>query len=348
MRRKIYLIFIVLLAIIIFYILKQPLNQINKYYDKNSLNINIDDKWSLNDISIEKAWEITKGSSDVVVAILDSGINLDSYEFNGRIVKPYNIELNNEDITDNNGHGTHISGIIGAEENGRGITGIAPNISIMPIKISDNGLDVDNIVSGIEYACKNGASIVNLSASIKPKIKNRYDIDWRKLEIIDKYEEMYNDTKLRDVIKKNKEVLFVFSSGNEYRSAANYPARYEEENIISVAATDMNHRLWKEGNIIYNYGSNYNKQQVDVAAPGVNIPSTSIKSIEYRTGTSMATAYVTGVAALLKSEYPQASAIEIKKAIIESSTTYKNLENKVLSGGVINAYKSLMALKNKV
>lgn len=299
--------------------------------------------WQLEKINIEDAWKITKGSEKVTVAVVDSGINLDSFEFEDRLVSKYNIENNNDDVNDSNGHGSHIAGIIGAADNGRGITGVAPNVNIMPVKINTYKLNIENIATGLEYACNNGADIINCSISMTPKTKNRYTFDFKNFKIIDKYEELYKESKIKEIIKDNPNKLFVFSAGNDKNSKANYPARYNLDNVISVAATDQNDKLWREKGFSKS-GSNYGKEDVDIAAPGVDVLSTWSSGLEYQTGTSMSAAYVSGVCALLKSKYPEASAIDIKNAIIESARKIKSLENKVLSGGVLDANESLKAL----
>lgn len=299
--------------------------------------------WQLEKINIDDAWKITKGSKDVTVAVVDSGINLNSFEFQDRLVNEYNIEKNNDEVQDNYGHGSHISGIIGAADNGRGITGVAPNINIMPVKINTYNLNIENIATGLEYACNNGADIINCSISITSKIKNRYIFDFKNFKIIDKYEELYKESKIKEIIKDNPDKIFVFSAGNDKSSNANYPARYNLDNVISVAATDRNDKLWKEKGFLKS-GSNYGKEDVDIAAPGVDVLSTWSSGLEYQSGTSMSAAYVSGVCALLKSKYPEASSIDIKNSIIDSARKVKSLENKVLSGGVLDANESLKAL----
>lgn len=305
-----------------------------------NLSISANTNSGLSSINIEDAWEITKGSKDVTVAIIDSGIDLENHEFNSKIVYPYNVVEKNQNVQDTNGHGTHVSGIIAASDDGIGITGVAPNISIMPIKAFDKLGDLDNFIEAIQYACDNGADIVNCSIAIEPPNKNRYSFDFKNFKLIDNYYENYKNSEIKKIIENNPHVLFIFPAGNGYKSNAFFPARYDLNNIISVAAVDSHAKLWKYGLFIKN-GSNYNSKNVDIGAPGVDILSTGLKGAEYKTGTSMATAYVSGICALLKSKYPTLSSIDIKNALLNSSQYCKSLKNKVLTNGIVDAGNAL-------
>lgn len=308
------------------------------------LNIRVHANTNSNDnlykINIENAWKITKGSKDVTVAIIDSGIDLENPEFNNKIIHPYNAIEKNKNVQDINGHGTHVSGIIAASDDGIGITGVAPNINIMPIKAFDKLGDLDNFVEALKYACDNGADIINCSISIEPPNKNRYFFDFKNFKLIDNYYEDYKNSEIKKVISNNPHILFVFPAGNGYKSDAFFPARYNLDNIISVAATDNKGKLWKYG-LLKKNGSNYNNKNVDIGAPGVDILSTGLNGTEYKTGTSMATAYVSGVCALLKSAYPNLTSINIKNALLDSSHYSKYLKNKILTSGIIDAENAL-------
>ncbi|MEZ4750553.1 MAG: S8 family serine peptidase [Bdellovibrionota bacterium] len=182
------------------------------------------------------------------------------------------------------GHGTHIAGIIAsAAANGAGVSGVCPNVSIMALKYYDNSVlgynNLQNTVKAIEYAIRNGAQIINYSGG---------GSDPAPIEAM--------------AVKKagEKGILFVAASGNDGRNndwMPYYPASYELDNIISVASVDQANKLLSS--------SNYGKKTVDMAAPGLGILST-LPSSRFGTmsGTSQATAFVTGAAALLASQQP--------------------------------------------
>jgi subtilisin family serine protease len=144
---------------------------------------------------------------------------------------------------------------------------------------------------------------------------------------------------------ERKGILIVAAAGNErsnidIRKNAYYPASYGLDNIITVGAINQN------ANIISS--SNWGKNSVDIAAPGFRIKSTvPFSAAGHMTGTSQATAFVTGVAALIKSNYPELSSDQIKNIILASSVKQSNLTGKILGGGRLDAYKAL-ALGKKV
>lgn len=304
-------------------------------------------EWSLDEINLIDANNITRGSQDVIVAIIDSGIDTDNHEFRDKIVKEYNIIEKNKNVDDNNGHGTSIASIIAANDDGIGVEGVAPNIKIMPVKIFDTVAEMKNLVAGLQYAVDNGVDIVNCSTIIEPPKKGRYTFDFKNFRIIDNYYETYKNNEIRKIIRDNPDVLFIFPSGNIMESNALFPARYKEDNIISVGASDEKRNIWK-GNLFNRIGSNYNNENVDLLAPGVNIQTIGLNGLEKNTGTSMSAAYVSGVAALIKSEYKELSPIDIKNAILKSVNKNKKLEKKVLSSGILDAYKALREAKKLI
>lgn len=244
-------------------------------------------------------------------------------------------------------HGTHVSGIIAADrKNDKGILGIADNVSLMQIRAVPNGDEHDkDIALAIRYAVDNGAEIINMSfgKQISPELK------W--VEDALKYAE-----------KKN--VLIIHAAGNDARNidgTPNYPTQFYGRknqktfnNIITVGANGA-----RMENFIP-YFSNFGKQSVDVFAPGVSVYSTmpGISNYAAMSGTSMASPVVAGIAALLKSYFPQLKATDIKK-IIESSVTkidfpVTNPETKQTTtlsqlsktGGIVNAYNAVLKALN--
>ena len=133
---------------------KQAYTPKDKYY-KN--------QWYLPKINAPKAWDKTKGSSSVIVAVIDNGMQTDHPDLKGKITKPKNIVRNNTKITPAD-HGTHVAGIIAATQNTSGISGVAPKVKIMPVEVFNGEYaDAYSIAQGIIYAANNGAKVLNLS-----------------------------------------------------------------------------------------------------------------------------------------------------------------------------------------
>ena len=314
----------------------------NYAYAANSIpdDTYYDYQWGLSQINASSAWNITTGSRNVIIAVVDSGIDLTHADLKANIwinpreiagngidddhngyiddVYGWNFIKNNSNVTDDDGHGTHVAGIIAGEgSNSKGITGIMWSATIMPLKFLDskgNGY-VDDAVSAIRYATKMGASIISCS--------------WGGSE--------YSQA-LKDVIDTSF-ALVVCAAGNGDSGTNDdvspvYPACFTSKNIISVAATDENDELASF--------SDYGLNSVDVAAPGTSIFSTLPGShYGYMQGTSMAVPYVTGLAGLIKSLRPDLTALQIKYTILNNVDHISSLAGKVLTGGRINALKAL-------
>ena len=239
-------------------------------------------------------------------------------------------------------HGTHVSGIIGAVRgNNVGTDGIAPSVRIMAVRAVPDGDERDkDIANAIRYAVDNGAQVINMS-----------------------FGKAYSPQKavVDDAVRyaDAKGVLMVHAAGNEGEDAAKhasfptplYLSGGRAQNWIEVGASS-----WKRGDSLAASFTNYGQNQVDVFAPGVDIYSTVPKGYEKDSGTSMASPVVAGLAALILSYYPQLSASDVKRIILQSAAKYPNLmvirpgsENgdkvdfSTLSqtGGVVNAYTAL-------
>lgn len=296
------------------------------------------------DIDAEDAWDISTGHGDVVVAVIDSGIDLDHEDLAGNLwTNPGEIPGNNidddengyvddvhgwdfstndndpsDDVTSCGGHGTHTAGTIGAVgDNGTGITGINWNVKLMPLKTSKSilfglycGLEDADIIEAIEYATANGAQVSN----------NSYGGGGYSQAVADAIQAASH--------------LFVAAAGNEDSdndAVPSYPANYNLDRIISVAATDHDDALASF--------SNYGVNTVDLAAPGVSILST-LPGDNYGaySGTSMASPHVAGVAALMLSADPALTHNEIKWRILQS-TDYIDIPT--ATGGRLNASNAL-------
>ena len=313
------------------------------------------EQWALNnlgqdggkkraDLDAINAWATTKGSDEVVVAVLDSGVDYTHVDLVGNMwVRPKNVpaytddelgtfnDLNgyngtdkDTDPMDDNGHGTHCAGIIGAEgDNGEGITGINQKIKIMPLKFLGRGGfgSTNDAIEAINYAIdrkKNGVNVRIISASWGSTARSQA---------------------LEDTIRAAGDagILFVAAAGNDGSNNDNrphYPSNYDLPNVISVAALDRNDQLASF--------SNFGVKTVHVAAPGKDILSTWLGG-NYReaSGTSMATPYVSGVGALIIASDPGISMKNLRARILGSSDDIDSLKGKVESGGRVCAANSL-------
>ncbi|MBN1166512.1 MAG: S8 family serine peptidase [Methanospirillaceae archaeon] len=302
-----------------------------------------DQLWGMQAVSAPQAWDMTTGSQDVIVAVVDTGVDythpdlaanmwVNSGEIpdngidddnNGFVDDYYGWDFNNEDPDpmDENGHGTHCAGTIGAVgNNGIGVAGYNWQVRIMAAPFLGSGGSgyTFDAAQAILYATKMGARVMNHS--------------WGG----GSYSKV-----LHDALAASPAVMSIAASNENYNLdlIPVYPASYDCENIIVTAAIDSNGDLA--------YFSNYGKNSVDVAAPGVAILSTVLKGgYEYYKGTSMAAPQVSGLAALLSAADPDASALDIIRTIKTSVTPSGQLADKVATGGVINAYESVKAVWN--
>jgi len=290
-------------------------------------------------INAVDAWKIQEGSHNVIVAVIDTGIDPNHADLEKNIwndpstrnkkVFGWNYVSNQANPADDHGHGTHVAGIIGAIANPTaGVSGVAHKVSIMSVKyysdVNPGAVNLRNTVKAINYAIEHGARIINYSGG-GPEFSEEEYLAIKKAEAAG--------------------ILFVSAAGNEHQDTDQvenyyYPSAYRLSNIISVAATDINNRLLKS--------SNWGKSKVDVAAPGENIYSTLPGGkYGYMSGTSQATAFVTGVAALLLAQDPSLTPARLKEIIKDSADRLPELKSKVATGGRVNAYSALLALKNK-
>jgi subtilisin family serine protease len=304
----------------------------------------ITEQWALTDVSAPKAWASTKGSKDIVVAVLDSGVEYTHADLANNIwtrpadMKPYqdqdlgtiddihgyNAVTNDGDPLDENGHGTNCAGIIGAEcRNALGLCGVNWNIKIMSLKIFNAGGfgHLADAVEALNYA------IARKQAGVNLRVINS---SWGLSE---------HSRALENMISKAYEagILFVAASGNtsaNIDATPRYPASYGLRNIISVAATDKSGALAQF--------SNFGTMSVSVAAPGKEILTTALgNDYQERSGTSMAAAMVAGVAALSLSDHPDLSVDQLRSLLLRSVDKLPDLQGKVVTAGRINAAKAV-------
>ena len=296
------------------------------------------------DLDALNAWANTKGSEEVVVAVLDTGVDYKHGDLMGNMwVRPADLprysddelgefnDLNGFDGTDglsdpmdDNGHGTHCAGIIGAEgDNGIGVSGINQKVQIMPLKfLGRNGSgSTEDAIAAINYAIerkKDGVNLRIISASWGSTARSQA---------------------LEDAIKAAGDagILFVAAAGNDGTNndaRPHFPSNFDLPNVISVAALDRNNKLASF--------SNFGAKTVHIAAPGKEIVSTWIGD-NYReaSGTSMATPYVSGVAALIIASDPSISMKDLRKRLLDSVDKQETLKGKVASGGSLCAANAL-------
>ncbi|MEK7636891.1 MAG: S8 family serine peptidase, partial [Patescibacteria group bacterium] len=204
------------------------------------------------DIDAPEAWDLSTGSTAVVVAVLDTGIAINHPDLAGNLVAGYDFVNSDSTPEDLNDHGTHVAGTISAiGNNATGVVGVNWNVKIMPLRVlgADGSGSTANIATAVTYAAQNGAHIINMSLGGTGYSQTFYDAI---------------------AGARTLGVLVVVAAGNSTNNNDGgthfYPSDYDLDNIISVAATDQNDALASF--------SNYGTTSVDVAAPGVNIYST--------------------------------------------------------------------------
>ena len=295
------------------------------------------------DVDAQEAWDTTTGAPGTVVAVIDEGVDINHPDLKGNIwvntdevpgngldddrngyvddVNGYDFAHDDAgvyDAADGDDHGTHVAGTIAAEgNNGTGVTGVNWRASIMVCKfMGANGGYTSDAVEAINYAVNNGAKISNnswggggSSLTLQQAI-SRADSAGHLL------------------------VAAAGNSGSNNDTTPSYPASYNNPNIISVAATSDRDALASF--------SNFGATTVDLAAPGVSILST-LPGNRYGSynGTSMATPHVTGVAALIKSNWPILDDAQIKGKILQSVDKKASLQGTSVTGGRLNAVGAL-------
>jgi subtilisin family serine protease len=304
------------------------------------------DQWNMNnsndaDIDGPEAWATQTGSSDVLVAIIDTGIDYDHEDLKDQMwrnpgesgggkenngidddangykddYRGWNFVFDSNDPYDNNQHGTHCAGIVGAVgNNGKGIAGVNWRVKMMALKFlgQDGSGTTEDAAEAIIYATKMGAKVLSNS--------------WGGGE---------NSRTLQDAIQyaHDNGVLFIAAAGNESSNTdriANYPSNYGVPNVVSVASSDRNDAL--------SSFSNYGRYTVDLAAPGSSILSAQpLGRYQLLSGTSMATPHVAGVAALIWAQYPSLTMNQVLVRLLGSTDRKNAFVGRMATGGRLNA-----------
>jgi subtilisin family serine protease len=328
-------------------------------------------QWSLNntgqdggiagaDIKAPQAWDIQTGSASITVAVLDTGVNYSHPDLQANIwtnpfddcggltddgdiynndCRGWNFVAGTNDPNDDNGHGTHVAGIIGAVgNNSAGISGVAWSVRILPVKVFPSGGVFGQsfqIAQGMDYAVVKGAKIINYSAG-------------------DTIESQGITTAIGDA--RDHGVLLVSAAGSFLGGGHDenvthfYPCNSDVDNIICVTSTNQS----DQRDFLADWGST----TVDLGAPGEHILSTAINinfcKDEYSggyarcNGTSMATPHVSGVAALMLSQYPTLTYAKIKSAILGSVDIVDSLKQITVSGGRLNAFRAVQSANDTI
>ncbi|MBT2571323.1 S8 family serine peptidase [Planococcus sp. ISL-110] len=261
-------------------------------------------------IETERAWDKTMGSSDVVVAVLDQGFDINHQDLANQIVSPYFTSDTGFSVDD---HGTHVAGIIGSSINNYAFgAGVAPKTSIMPIDVfEDDSAYTSDVIEGIYQAVWAGADIINMSLG-------SYS-----------YNSQYNNA-IQYAYQSG--LVIVASAGNDSSSQTRYPASYD--NVISVGSTDT----YDGSSYFSNWGTD-----IDIVAPGSSIYSTlPYNRMGGMSGTSMASPVVAGVAALLLASEPNLTNDQVVDRLLSTAKDLGNYGKDYIYGnGLVNAKEAL-------
>ena len=277
-------------------------------------------QWNMSRIEAPAAWALSTGQPGVIVAVLDTGVDTGHPDLSASLLAGYDFVNDDSDPDDDHGHGTHVMGIVAAKlNNGLGVAGLAPGVSILPLKVlnEEGAGDHFHVSQGMLYAIANGASVINLSfagphsETLQGGVRSAYAAG----------------------------ALLVAATGNNGTNSVSYPARYAE--VLAVAATDYNDR-WPSYS---NWGP-----EVDLAAPGGTsgnqVWSTWPGGYAWNYGTSMAVPHVSGAAALIRSVAPALTGDEVANILRQTADqvgqfAYTGGRNDRLGYGRLNAHRAL-------
>jgi subtilisin family serine protease len=271
-----------------------------------------DHQWGLRRIGLPLAWDLTTGSSSVAVAVLDTGVNAAHPDLKGAVLPGRDIVNNDDNPTDDQGHGTSVAGIIAARTNNfTGQAGVCWSCSILPVKVLDasGSGDTSLIAAGIIYAADQGAEVINLSLG--------------GVGTTDTLEEAV-------AYARSQGAVVVAAAGNEGSTEPFYPAA--SPGVLSVAASDESDKLYSWSN---------RGGWVKLAAPGCDVATTLGGAYEFFCGTSAATPVVSGLVALARSAKPDAPGVDVESAVEDAAAA---VPTQGVAVGRVDAPKTLAAL----
>ena len=281
------------------------------------------DQYALNKVQAQKAWDITQGGQDVVIGIIDTGVDLDHPDLKAKLLEGYNAIAPGTPPKDDAKHGTHVAGIAAAiGNNSVGISGMAPKCKILPIKVLGNGTgSIATIADGLVWAANHGADVVNMSLGTYT-------------------EEQTLGEAVKYALSKN--VVCVATMGNDNMEKRRFPAGFP--GMIAVGSTDENDKK----STFSNFGS-----WITVSSPGTGILSTlptymSPNGYGKLSGTSMAAPLVTGLTALIRSQSKNLSPENTAKILKSSADDLgdSGFDN-IYGAGRVNAFKAVSLAKKQ-
>jgi subtilisin family serine protease len=313
-------------------------------------------QWALNnpngvDIDAPEAWSLNTGSPSVIVAVIGTtGVDMTNPDLADKLwtnptpnsdarypnaLHGWDFDANSPAITDTNGHDTNVAGIIAAQAaNGQGIAGVSWGSPLMVLKAGT----LNGEAAAVDFAVAHGAKVINMS------------VGWGESPLFFQVDPLYQAIQRA----MSSGVVVVAAAGNAgvtgstsspgqdlgvltSQSYTVAPASYRLPNMISVAAVDSS------GNL--SGFSNYGATTVDLAAPGENIETTGLGDgyISWAAGTSFAAPYVSGVVALVMSQHPEFTPQQVVQRVVSTTKPLPGLAGKTISGGMVNAYNSLLA-----
>jgi len=279
-----------------------------------------DQQWGLEAVDAPRAWGLSRGSSSVVIAVVDSGIDLDHPDLATKVRTDIDWDfVNGDDVADDDhGHGTHVAGITAAAtDNGVGVAGMGWEATLLPLKVLDSAGygSGDALADAIVYAADNGASVINMSlggdAPCPQAIQDAVDYAYQRGVVL---------------------VAAAGNHGGDVPNAELFPANCTH--VLGVAAINSDGSIASYSN----YGGH-----VSVAAPGTSIYSTWMGGgYGYMSGTSMATPHVSGLAALVRAYYPTYTPDQVASAILDNAEDIGPAGRDPYAGcGLIDAYAAL-------
>ena len=285
----------------------------------------INPKYKKSSINLKGSWEKFQKKKDITVAVVDTGIQFNHpflksnvTAINGKVSalnfgKDFSKKIASNTPTDSHGHGTHVAGIVKS---------IFPEVNLLALKYynphASGKTNLESTIKALQYAVDQNVDIINYSGGGPEASEAERAV-------------------LKEAEKKG--ILIIAAAGNERSDIDKkenhyYPASYGLSNIITVGAHDEFNKIIAS--------SNYGSKTVDIAAPGFRIKSSIPgNGAGLMTGTSQATAFVTGVAALIKSNYPNLNYHQVRNIIISSSRKISTLKQKVLGGSKLDAARAL-------
>ena len=289
-------------------------------------------KYAIDSLGLARAWKVNSGSSSIVTVVIDTGADYSHPDLAPNLIpgKNFTMGKNTDDASDDNGHGTHVAGTVGALGNNRlGVAGIVWNSKIMPIKFLDsNGSGrLSDAVTAVNYMIY-AKQILGLDI----RVSNN---SWGGGSYSAAMHEAINAAAAAGI-------MFVAAAGNEANdndSYASYPAGYDSPNVISVGAYD--------DELMLSFFSNYGPRSVHIAAPGTRIASTYLGGgYAYLSGTSMASPHVSGALTLLVGQNPELPINQLKTRLLETCKYNAELRGYIKDGNQLNVLNLLRNRKS--